>query len=106
MKKLFLLGLAGLFSMVSVLETQACHHRRCGGRHHHRRGGGCCYAQPVYNGGCHTNGGMSGGYVDPNAAGGAAVEGAGVGAGVGAEAGANVGGTGAAAGANVRGRLP
>jgi hypothetical protein len=94
MKKLFLLGLAGLFSAVSVLEAQACHHRRCGG--HHRRGGGCCYVQQY--GGCYTNGAM-GGYADPNMASGAAVDGA---AGAAAEAPPAAAGT----GANAGGRLP
>ncbi len=79
MKSLLMLAMVGTFSLVSVLDAEACHRRRCGG--HHRRGcGNTCYAQPAYYGGCQVSGYHNGAYqngvqVDPNVGAGAALEG-------------------------------
>ena len=95
MKNLFLYGLVGLFSVVSIVEVQAG--RRCGGKKSRKGGCNTCYVQQCHTGGssngCQTQGGYSngGGYN----------QGQGGYGGAGVEAGANVGPAGAGAGVQV-----
>jgi hypothetical protein len=83
MKSLLMLAMVGAFSLVSVLDAEACHRRRCGGHHRRGCGNGCYVQQPCYSGGysngCQVYGGYNGqmqggyggqmgnGYVDPAA---------------------------------------
>lgn len=60
MKSLFLFGLVGLFSVVSIVEVQAGR-RHCGGKRS-RGCGNTCYVQPCQGGGCQVNGN---GYAHP-----------------------------------------
>lgn len=68
MKSLLMLAMVGAFSLVSVLDAEACHRRRCGGHHRRGCGNGCYVQQPCYtNGGCQVYGGqMQGGYGGQN----------------------------------------
>lgn len=65
MKSLLMLAMVGAFSLVSVLDAEACHRRRCGGHHRRGCGNGCYVQQPCYNGGCQVNGAVNGAYAAP-----------------------------------------
>jgi len=90
MKNLLMLGLVGAFSLLSVLDAEACHRRRCGGHHHRRHHcGSVCYT-PVSHSGCQVNGAyQNGAGAGVSADAGAAGAGVEAEAAAGAEAGQN-----------------